>query len=102
MQNLTVKTIVKVNSGLRFRIYSVDSTWKVEKYKKLWINEGTIQILWRVLGLENHEYTKNMENLEMQPFGFLVGVGPEIFRIFFKHVEVYVYKISNHSGVVIF
>ena len=52
--------------------------------------------------MEKHECTKNMEKLEMQYFGFLVGVGPEIIRILLKHVEVYVYKISNLSEMVMF
>ena len=30
------------------------------------------------------------------------GVGPEILRIFLKHLEVCVYKISNHSEIVMF
>ena len=32
----------------------------------------------------------------------LEGVGPEIFKIFLQHVVVNVYKISNHSEVVMF
>ena len=65
MQILTVKTIVEVNSDFRFRIYSVESTWKVEKYQKFQKDEENIRILSIVFGLEKHEYSKNMENLEM-------------------------------------
>ena len=38
---------------------------EVETYRELWINEENIRILSRVSGLVKHEYSKNMENLEM-------------------------------------
>ena len=47
--------------------------------------------------MEDHEFTNYMGNLEMQYFGFLVDMGPEIFQIFLKHV-VNVY----YSGMVMF
>ena len=52
--------------------------------------------------MEKHEYTKNMENLEMPLYGFRVVMEPENFRIFLQHVVVNVYKISNHSDMVMF
>ena len=55
----------KLKSDLSFWIYSAESTWKVETYKRLQINEENVRILSRISGLEKHEYTKNMENLEM-------------------------------------
>ena len=54
-----------MNSDVSFWIYSAESTWKVETYKRLQINEENVRILSRISGLEKHEYTKNMENLEM-------------------------------------
>ena len=38
----------------------------------------------------------------MPLFGFLVVMEPENFRIFLQHVVVNVYKISNHSDMVMF
>ena len=44
------------------------------------MGEEIIRILSRVSGLEKHEYTKNMENLDMSQFDFLKGVEPDIFQ----------------------
>ena len=38
----------------------------------------------------------------MPLYGFLVVMEPESFRIFLQHVVVDVYKISNHSDMVLF
>ena len=78
---------------------SESTVWNLPRKLKNLISDGRRKYsnFIEVSRLEKHEYTKNMENLEM-PCGFLEGVGPGIFRILLQHVVVNVYKILKFWG----